>query len=80
MGSMSRTAEERFIWMAALLILFDCYAFERMNNWGAPLAIFRLEVIVVVVIAQRCGVQDITLLLDRVLQLWRPRGTRPDLE
>jgi hypothetical protein len=72
----SKIAEERFIWSLVVLVLFDCFAFEKMTTWGAPLAVFGVEIVLMLVIARRCGVQDIVLLLDRVLLLWNPSRTR----
>jgi len=73
---LSKNAEERFIWSIIVLVLFDCLAFERLSNWGAPVAIFGVEIILMLVIARRCGVQDIVLLLDKALQLWGPNRRR----
>ena len=69
-------AEERFIWFIVVLVLFDCLVLEKMNNWGTPIAIFGVEIVLMLVVARRCGVQDIVLLLDRVLQLWNPNKRR----
>ncbi|MQA65532.1 MAG: hypothetical protein GEU76_06490 [Alphaproteobacteria bacterium] len=69
--------EERFIWILVAIVLIDIYVFSEMNNWAAPLVIGFLEVIGIVVMADRCGVDTVAPLIDRLTGFLR-RATRSD--
>jgi hypothetical protein len=65
-----KIAEERFIFSVLALIFADAHIFSHMASWGGPVAILVLEVVVLVVLARRCGVQDVQRLMDRILEGW----------
>lgn len=59
--------EDRFLFGLIILILFDVIFFSHTEGWGAPLAILVLELIVIMIMARKMGVQDITNILDKYL-------------
>lgn len=58
--------EERFIWIIVSIVLADAFIFSRIANWTAPLVIGVLELIAVVVLADRCRVNTVMPLIDRI--------------
>ncbi len=61
-----KALEERFIWLLVGVILFDCLVFSDMESWTGPLVIGILELIGLVVLADRCGVNSVMPLIDRL--------------
>jgi hypothetical protein len=59
--------EERFCWVVVSIILFDCAIFMRAETWAAPLSILALQLLLIIVIARKLGVQQIILFIDRVI-------------
>ncbi|HEX3860358.1 MAG TPA: hypothetical protein VHY35_01545 [Stellaceae bacterium] len=65
--------EERFIWIVVLIIIVDIGVFPSMNNWGAPIAILVIEIILMAILAKRLGVEEVTMLLARTIDGWARR-------
>lgn len=59
--------EERFLWVLIAIILFNVPVFNDMENWGGPIAILVLEVIFLLIIARKCGIDEIERWLDKYL-------------
>jgi hypothetical protein len=59
--------EERFIWIIISMVLFGAIIFPHMSTWSAPLVIGIIQFIGLFVLAQRCGVNSILPLMDRIL-------------
>ena len=59
--------EERFIWAVIVTILFDVIVFDRFETWTAPVIIGALEMVVLLVLARRWGIQEVDTLVARVL-------------
>ena len=59
--------EDRFVFIVALVILFDVAFFAVMPSFGGPLALLILELLVLIPLARRMGMQEIATILDRVL-------------
>lgn len=61
--------EERFCWALAILILLDVIFFTRIDGgWGAPITILFLEVILLLVLARKWGVEDLTDVIDKIVK------------
>lgn len=58
--------EERFLWFLAVLVLFNSLIFLSMENWSAPVVIGILELIAVLIMADRCKVDAVAPLIDKV--------------
>ena len=61
--------EERFLWILALMIFFDLPYFSQSPNWGAPVAILILELIGLVIAANKLGIEHIVRLFDKIILL-----------
>jgi hypothetical protein len=59
--------EDRFIFIVALVILFNVVFFTVMPNFGGPLALLGLELLILIPLAKRMGMQEIAAMLDRVI-------------
>lgn len=60
-----RNREERFCWALSLIVLLDVFFFTSTNGWGAPIVLLFLQVILLIILARRWGVEDLTDVLDR---------------
>lgn len=60
--------EERFLWIAALVVVFDAFVFSLMENWGGPIAILILEIPMMLVWGRKLGVREIHTLIDKILE------------
>ena len=59
--------EERFLWIIAFIIIFDAFIFTLMTNWGGPIAILILEIIVILMLAKKFNVKELHNLLEKLL-------------
>lgn len=58
--------EERFIWILVCIVLADSFIFSHIENWTAPIVIGVLEIIAIVILADRCRVNTVLPLIDRI--------------
>lgn len=65
--------EERFAFIVALVLLLDVVFFTVMPSFGGPLALLILELLILIPLAKRMGMQEIAKMLSRVLD--RMAGT-----
>lgn len=59
--------EERFIWVVACVILIDVIWLRTSPNPTFPIVILILELVALLIIARRMGVNDFVKLMDRIL-------------
>lgn len=59
--------EERFIWILVLVLFVDIVAFTQMDNFGGPTAILVIELFLLTVLGKRLGVDDVTVLTNKLL-------------
>lgn len=59
--------EDKFLWFLAALAIFDVVALLRAENWTGPLVIGILELIAVIVMANRCRVDVVAPLIDKLI-------------
>jgi len=69
--------EERFLWVCACVILFDCAVMLNAENIIAPLGIILLEVMALIVLAKRMGIEEIQELVYGLID--RVRKVRDDV-
>jgi hypothetical protein len=75
---LAQRGEERFMWSLVVLILVDFLFLSRLGNWGAALTILAVEAVLIVVLARKCSIPDVTMLLDRIAEFYgRSRNRRP---
>lgn len=60
-------SEERFIWIVICTVLIDVLWFRGATNPTLPLVALILELIVLLVLARRMGIDDVVVLVDRIL-------------
>lgn len=58
--------EERFLWVVICVVLADAFIFTHITNWAGALVIGLLELVGIVVFADRCGVNTVRPLIDRL--------------
>jgi hypothetical protein len=59
--------EERFIWILILIIIIDFEFFTIMQNVAGPIIIGLIELILILILAERCGIDRVLPLIDKVL-------------
>lgn len=62
--------EERFLWVLVLVCLFDVYFIMSAENWAAPIVVGILQLIGLAVFADKCRVNPIMPLLDKLTGMW----------
>lgn len=73
-----RLKEERYCLLILVIILFDSVIFSNFNNWGDSIAITILELAVLIIMARRCEVDDVTTWLDKILLSLTKRNAKKD--
>lgn len=60
--------EERFMWALACLVLFDTVVFREFQTWSGPIVIGLLQVIFIMVLAKRHGIEEIGAILASFIE------------
>jgi hypothetical protein len=64
-----RLLEDRFCSFLVIMILLDVIFFFHMENWGGPIAILFLEVVLLIIMGRKMGVDDIRMVTDKLLDM-----------
>jgi len=59
--------EDRFVGIVCLVLLLDVVFFSVMETFGGPLALLVLELLILIPLAKRMGMQEVAQILSRVL-------------
>jgi hypothetical protein len=59
--------EDRFVFIVVTVLLLDVCFFTVMPTFGGPLALLVLELLILIPLAKRMGMQEIAQILSRVL-------------
>lgn len=59
--------EERFVFIVLLVLLLDVVFFSTMHNFGGPLSLVVLELLVLIPLARRMGMEEIAAIINRVI-------------
>lgn len=59
--------EDRFVFICVGVLLLDVMVFSVMPNLGGPIAILVLELLILIPLARRLGMEESARLLSRVL-------------
>lgn len=70
--------EDQFIFIVVVVLLLDVVMFSVMPSFGGPLALLILELLILVPLAKRMGMEEIATLLDRVLDRMSGRAKLPE--
>ena len=68
--------EERFLFTLIIVLLLDLYFFMQMETYTGPLVIFLLELILLIYLARKWGIDPIIKILDKVLDMTPKLGKR----
>lgn len=69
-GERDARKEERFIWLCAVLLLFDIFAFKDMQTWSGPVIIGLIQLVFIVAIGRKWGMDHIWTLTERLVDKW----------
>lgn len=59
--------EERFLFVLSVTVLLDLYFFTLMDGWAGPAAILLLELVFLVALGRRLGIEEIAVMCSRLL-------------
>jgi hypothetical protein len=59
--------EERFVFIVLIVLLLDVVFFTIMPTFGGPIALLILELLILIPLAKRMGMEEIAKTLNRVL-------------
>lgn len=59
--------EDRFVCIVVVVLLLDIVFFSVMPSFGGPLALLILELLILIPLARRMGMEEIAAILDRVI-------------
>lgn len=67
--------DERFCWILIVVVLLDLLFLERMQSWASIILIGIVQVLLIIALAVKLGVQQVVLLINRVIDSWgKTRG------
>lgn len=66
--------EDRFVFLVALVLLLDIVFFSVMPSFGGPLALLILELLILIPLAKRMGMEEIARILSRVIDRVTEKG------
>jgi len=55
------------MWVSCAIVGFDSYVFSRMESWSAPIVIGIIQFLLLVVLARRLGIQEVSQVLAKLL-------------
>lgn len=59
--------EDRFVFTVLIVLLLDVVFFTVMPTFGGPLALIILELLILIPLAKRMGMEEVAQILSRVL-------------
>jgi hypothetical protein len=62
----NKHAEDKFLWFLSGLAIFDVITLLQAQNWPAPVVIGIIELVAVLVMANRCKVETVAPLIDKL--------------
>jgi len=65
----SAMLEERFLWVAVIILIIDILSFGSMETWAAPVTITVIELVILVIVAKKCEVAEVSQYLDKILNI-----------
>jgi hypothetical protein len=68
--------EERFLWIVVLVVIFDTAFLSQSNTWSVSIVVGVVELIGLVVVAEKCKVNPIMALIDRLAPMIRRNNSR----
>lgn len=65
-----RRGEERFAWFASLNVIADLFVFPSLTSWSAPISIAIIQILLLIVLGRKWGVDDIWTLTEKMIDKW----------
>lgn len=62
--------EERFYWIAAIMVIVDLWIFPQMETWSAPISIAFIQFLILLSLGNYLGADIIYTLTQRVIDKW----------
>ncbi len=59
--------EERFVFFLIIVILLNVLLLGSMENWSAPLVVGAGEALLLVILANRWGLDEVVVIIDRLM-------------
>lgn len=66
-GERDARKEERFFFIVIFVILFDIVFFSMMPSLGGPIALLVLQLLILIPLAKRMGMEEIAQMMSRVV-------------
>lgn len=63
--------EERFAYIVLAVIVLDIHVLDDMSTWTAPVVIGVLQLVLLLGIARKMGVEDVALWVDKFLGVFK---------
>ena len=70
--------EERFVWIVVSVMLLDIAFFSVMPSFGGPIALLVLQLLVLIPLAKRLGMEEVAQILSRVLDRMAGKGSEAE--
>jgi TRAP-type C4-dicarboxylate transport system permease large subunit len=68
--------EDRFVFIVCIVLLLDVVFFSIMPSFGGPLALLIIQLLILIPLAKRMGMEEIAQILSRVLHRMAGKGDR----
>lgn len=65
-----KRSEERFAWFASINVIADLFVFPNLSTWSAPVAIAIIQILLLIVLGRKWGVDDIWTLTEKMIDKW----------
>jgi len=62
--------EERFLFIVAVMIILNVFSFQNMDTWGGPISVVIIEIILILAISKRSGMEHIIPIVERLTGSW----------
>ena len=59
--------EERFLWILTFVLLLDIFFLKDCQNWSLPIVIGIIELIIILSVGQKLGIDFLSSLLEKIL-------------
>lgn len=65
-----KRGEERFAWFASLNVIADLFVFPTLSTWSASISIAVIQILLLIVLGRKWGVDDIWTLTEKMIDKW----------
>jgi hypothetical protein len=65
-----KRGEERFAWFASSNVVADLVVFPTLTTWSAAISIAIIQILLLIVLGRKWGVDDIWTLTEKMIDKW----------